>query len=416
MRFSEFGEKISGDSGIKSLMDDLGMAMSVNRDMKMLGGGNPAHIPEVQCLLRKKMADLLENGTCFEECIGNYDSPQGNHIFISGLVKLLNENYGWNITEDNVALTNGSQSAFFTLFNIFGGKFSDGSYKRILLPLAPEYIGYSDVGIHAEELFVSFKPEIEFLENNIFKYHIDFSRLDFDGNIGAVCVSRPTNPTGNVLSDFEVNKLIEITREKGLPLIIDNAYGTPFPDIVFSEAKPHFAENVITCLSLSKLGLPGVRTGIIVGPKTVISMVSQVNAIMNLAPGSFGAVLASDMVGSGEIIKMSSNVIQPYYRKKMETAVNLLKENLKGLDFFIHKPEGAIFLWIWFRGLKITSAELYERLKARGVLIISGHYFFPGLKDEWKHRDECIRLTYSQSDEAVKSGIEIIADEVRKHY
>ncbi|MHC4171128.1 MAG: valine--pyruvate transaminase, partial [Planctomycetota bacterium] len=49
------------------------------------------------------------------------------------------------------------QTAFFILFNIFAGAYEDGTHRKILFPLVPEYIGYCDVGI-AEDLFVSYKP------------------------------------------------------------------------------------------------------------------------------------------------------------------------------------------------------------------------------------------------------------------
>ena len=96
--------------------------------------------------------------------------------------------------------------------------------------------------------------------------------------------------------------------------------------------------------------------------------------------------------------------------------MSLLKEELKGVDFHIHKAEGALFLWLWLPGLAISSEELYQRLKRRGVLVISGHYFFPGLDEPWRHKDECIRVTYAQDDEVVEKGLSIIADEVRKAY
>ena len=89
---------------------------------------------------------------------------------------------------------------------------------------------------------------------------------------------------------------------------------------------------------------------------------------------------------------------------------------MAGVPFSIHKPEGALFLWLWFEGLPITTRELYERLKKRGVLVVSGHYFFPGLDEPWRHKDECIRVTYAQDDEVVEKGLSIIADEVRKAY
>jgi valine--pyruvate aminotransferase len=49
MQFSRFGQKFCGGAGITRLMDDLGAALA-DSDMLMLGGGNPAHIPEVKTL------------------------------------------------------------------------------------------------------------------------------------------------------------------------------------------------------------------------------------------------------------------------------------------------------------------------------------------------------------------------------
>ena len=69
------------------------------------------------------------------------------------------------------------------------------------------------------------------------------------------------------------------------------------------------------------------------------------------------------------------------------------------------------------RGLPITSRELYERLKARNVLVVPGNYFFYGLEDEhWAHRDECLRISFTMSEEVVEEGFRIIADEVKKAY
>lgn len=75
-----------------------------------------------------------------------------------------------------------------------------------------------------------------------------------------------------------------------------------------------------------------------------------------------------------------------------------------------------MFLWLWFEGLPVTSLELYRRLKDHGVLVVSGHYFFPGLGETWVHKDECIRVTYSQDDDDVRRGLEIIAEVVRQIY
>lgn len=415
MKISRFGQKITQTSGIGQLMDDLAIALSGGDDILMLGGGNPAQIPQVQKCFRASMENLLRDGDKFERTISSYGPPGGDHEFIEAICTLLRGEFGWDIQPKNIALTDGSQTAFFILLNIFAGTFEDGTHRRILFPLAPEYVGYCDVGI-AEDMFASYKPRIEHLDDHIFKYKIDFDRIEITDDIGAICVSRPTNPSGNVLTDTEIERLSSLARENDIPLIIDNAYGTPFPNIIFEEVRPAWDENTIFCMSLSKLGLPAARTGIVIACEEVIEMISKVNAVLSLAPGNIGPAIATDMVRTGEIITLSRDVIRPFYQNKANAVMEQVFKELEGINFHAHKPEGAFFLWLWFPELPITCEELYERLKKRGVLIIPGHYFFPGLKEQWRHKNECIRVNYSQDPATVSAGVKIIAEEVKRAY
>jgi valine--pyruvate aminotransferase len=415
MKFSDFGQKFIQDSGILRLMDDLGNAVAGNVDVIMLGGGNPSRIPEVETCLRERMAAILREPGTFERLVGNYSAPQGDQAFRALVASFLNRTLGWPVSEANIALTNGSQTAFFYLFNLFGGRFSDGSYKKILLPLTPEYIGYADVGI-SDDLFVSYRPEIEHLENRLFKYRIDFDALQVTPDIGAICVSRPTNPTGNVLTDYEIDQLHRLVKKHDIPLIIDSAYGPPFPGILYTDVQPVWDDHIVYCLSLSKLGLPGTRTGIVVAREEITSAISGANAVLSLAPGNLGAFLAFDLMKSGDIIRLSEEIIRPHYHHKAQQALNYIRDEMEGIDYHVHDPEGAFFLWLWFRDLPITSQDLYERLKRRGVLIVPGHYFFPGLVDNWRHRFECLRMNYAQDDHVVREGVRIIAEEVRRSF
>ena len=414
MKLSRFATKFTTRSGILNLMDDMGAAMAAG-DMLMLGGGNPGRIPEVEVMFRQRMQRILDTPDEFEHLIGNYGPPAGDKAFREALAALLSRTYGWNVTAQNIALTNGSQSAFFMLFNLFAGECSDGSLRKILLPITPEYIGYADAGL-IDDLFVSARPRIEQLGEHSFKYRVDFDALSMNDDIGAVCVSRPTNPTGNVLTDGEIEKLLAMCRGSDVPLIIDGAYGTPFPHLLFSDAKPIWNPQTIVCLSLSKLGLPGLRTGIILADEWIIEALGGINAIINLATGGAGAALAMDMVRDGTILDVSKDVIRPFYQHRAMQAIRTLNDALQGTDFSIHKPEGAMFLWLWLKGLPISCEALYERLKQRGVLVIAGSYFFPGLKDIWEHPDECIRITYSQDWTSVEKGLHIISEEVKRAY
>lgn len=413
MQFSKFGEKFNQYSGITQLMDDLNDGLRTPGAI-MLGGGNPAAIPAMLEYFHQASENMLSNGELLA-ALANYDGPQGKDVFVKALARLLKETYGWNISEKNISLTNGSQSGFFYLFNLFAGQQPDGSHKKILLPLAPEYIGYADAGID-EDIFVSYRPEIELLDNGLFKYHVDFEQLKVDESVAAICASRPTNPTGNVLTDEEIRKLDQLARDNHIPLIIDNAYGLPFPNIIFEDVEPFWNENTILCMSLSKLGLPGVRCGIVIANEAVTQALTNMNGIISLAPGSVGPALGHYMIEKKDLLHLSSEVIKPFYQQKSQRAVELLQAAIPDDRFRIHKPEGAIFLWLWFDALPITTMELYQRLKARGVLIVPGEYFFIGQEDNWEHAHQCLRMNYVLDDELMQKGIAIIAEEVNRAY
>ena len=416
MKFSSFGKKMTCQAGILSLMEDLGDVHSAKGEgLIMMGGGNPGYVPEFQEIIRGRLKEICDDIHLYQRLVGTYAPAQGDQDFIERLAALLQQEQGWDVGPENICLTNGSQTAFFLLFNMFAGRCPGGRKKKICLPLAPEYIGYADLGL-TEDFCVTTRPRIEFISEDMFKYHIDFDRLVIGDDIGAVCVSRPTNPTGNVVTDGEIEELSRLAEESNIPLIIDSAYGLPFPGMIYTEAATMWSDNLIVCLSLSKLGLPGIRTGIVVACEDVIKALGSMNAIMSLSPTSVGAVLTRELVSNGGIIDVSRKYIRPFYLAKKEKAVAAVREAFTDIPCKIHKPEGAMFLWLWFENLPITSLELYERLKKRGVLVVSGHYFFPGMGDGWKHRDECLRVTYSQNDEDVYRGIGIIADEVRRAY
>ena len=288
--------------------------------------------------------------------------------------------------------------------------------RRILLPLSPEYIGYADLGF-APGLFTARRSTIHELDDKLFKYGVDFDGLDEVEDIGAICVSRPTNPTGNVITDEEVDRLGAVARVRGVPLILDTAYGAPFPGILFGESTPVWDEHTVVCMSLSKLGLPGFRTGIVIANEELIEALSAATAIYCLSPGRLGPALATELIESGELLPLARDVIRPHYAGRAARAVDRLRAGLRGYPIRIHKPEGAFFLWLWMPGLPITNAALYERLKQRNVIVVSGHYFFPGREDDdWPHKRECIRISYADDWERTERGLDIIVEEVRRAY
>ena len=415
---SEFGDRLSTHTGIVELMDDLGHALAIGGDrVCMLGGGQPAHIPEIDRLWRQRLGEIASGAGELEHVLGNYEPPAGNQTFRSALARLFRQQFAWDIGPENVCVTAGGQTAFFLLFNALAGQFADGRYKKILFPLVPEYIGYANQSVRGN-LFCAAKPQIEKIGTHQFKYHVDFHRLQLTDDIAAICVSRPTNPSGNVLTDVEMRQLSDLSVKHGIPLIVDSAYGAPFPSAIYTDATPIWNQNMILTLSLSKLGLPGTRTGIVIAKEDFISKLASMTSIVGLANANLGQALVTPLIESGEILRLSREVIQPYYRVKSEQAIAWASELFDdSIPYRIHRSEGAFFLWFWFDGLPITSRALYERLKRRDVLVVPGSECFFGIDDEnWRHRDECLRVTFTMPEAKVRQGLSIIADEVKRAY
>jgi valine--pyruvate aminotransferase len=308
-----------------------------------------------------------------------------------------------------------SQSAFFLLFNLLAGDSPSGK-RRILFPLLPEYIGYANQAL-TEDMFSACLPHIEERGAHEFKYRVDFDRLKITPDIAALCVSCPTNPTGNVITEDEFTRLSGLAQQAGIPLIIDNAYGHPFPGVIHGGFQPRWEPGMIFSISLSKVGLPGLRTAMIVADPAIVKALSNMNAVVSLANGNVGQALLSGLLGDDTLLRLGRDVIKPFYRERSDFAKGVLSAALGDrVPWALHAQEGAFFLWLWLKDLPIPAAELYRRLKERKVLVIPGHYFAFGLDQPWRHPHECLRLTFSQPQNLVQEGLEIIADEAAALY
>jgi valine--pyruvate aminotransferase len=326
-------------------MDDLGRALAEpHEELFMLGGGNPALIPEVCTVWRERLQAMLDRGEAIDRMLAVYDPPQGNGRFVKAIASVLERHLGRGIPLEQIAVTAGGQSAFFALFNLLAGPSADGHTRQIVLPIAPEYIGYRDQGF-PEGIFRAFRPKLIERGGHDFRYAIAWDRLEITQETAAICVSSPTNPSGNLLEGEDLAKLAHLAASHGIPLIIDNAYGLPFPQILFRPARMLDAPNVVHVFSLSKVGLPGVRNAVVLAPEAIARRVTSVVAVTGLANPTIGQAIVTPMLENGELEKLSCEVIAPFYQRKLELARSAFAEAMHGLDYALHEAGGAMFLW-----------------------------------------------------------------------
>ncbi len=403
---TSFARQLADGAGIVDLMSDLGEALNVNPDLLFLGGGNPARIDAVEAILASHLHAIAEDADAIHQMLGVYQSPLGSERLRAALAAYF-QSLGWPVTEANIALTNGSQSAFFMLFNLF----ADGvDQRQILLPWVPEYLGYQDQVLHPG-VFRTMRPVIRCEGDNRFEYGCDFDALELSG-VTAMCVSSPANPSGKVLSTEEYQRLGALADAAGIPLILDAAYGAPFPGIVFSGTRPAWQTNRIFVLSLSKLGLPGARTGVVVADEAVIEALGSVNTVMSLASGNLGPTLLLSLLQAGTLDILCEQHVLPFYASRRRFALDCLARHLEGIPHRVHRADGAFFLWLWLPELSVPSRVLYERLKARNVLVMDGAHFFFDQAESWSHAQQCLRLTYCAEPQVFERAIEILAQEL----
>ena len=417
-KLTKIGEQMSNRTGVRAIMKDIHETLrsGSGRSFINLSPGNPVILPEVVELWKRHAKDLIDSPE-FGEVVGRYGMTQGYQPFIEAIVKDFNSRYNLALTEKNVLITSGSQSLYFFAANMLGGLRSNGKLAKILLPLCPDYTGYGGISVYPEAL-VSFKPILDINEgSHSFKYRPDFNNFKIPNDTGAVIFSRPCNPTGNVLTDSEVEKIVDLAAQVNVPVFVDSAYAPPYPALNFTEMSPILRPNVIHCLSLSKAGLPGERIGVALGDPELLERLESFESNASIHSSRFGQAIAARAINSGELGDISEKIIRPFYHSKFSVFEDALRSATPPtIPFYLHRGEGALFAWIWFRDLPIDDWSLYQKLKSNNVMVVPGSTFFPGLNEDWKHKSECIRVSLTASEQELIEGAKRIARTISEIY
>jgi valine--pyruvate aminotransferase len=415
---TQFGEEMSHLTGVRAIMKDIieTLRAGQGRAFINLSAGNPVILPEVEQLWRDSTQDLL-NSTEYGQVVCRYGTSQGYEPLVEAICNDFNQRYGLALTHRHILITPGSQALYFLAANALGGHTRSGQMKEIVLPLSPDYTGYGGISL-VPEAVKAYRPALEVDEaGHRFKYRPDFSQLQITADTGFVLFSRPCNPTGNVISDDEVRQIADLAAAHQVPVLIDSAYAPPFPALNFTEMTPLFGDNVLHCMSLSKAGLPGERVGVAIGDPAVIEVLECFQTNLCIHSSRYGQAIAARAIASGALANISEQVIRPYYQDKFAVLEAALDRAMpRSVPWYLHRGEGAIFAWIWFDHLPITDQDLYQRLKQEGVIVVPGNPFFPGLREDWPHTRQCLRISLTASATDLTHAVERLAKVVDELY
>jgi len=210
----------------------------------------------------------------------------------------------------------------------------------------------------------------------------DFS-LDRDAMLAAIArhdpavvfLAYPNNPTGNLFDRSTMEAILDAS--SGL-VIVDEAYHAFAGRSFMNELETY--DNLLVMRTVSKLGLAGLRLGLLAGDRRWLNEFNKVRLPYNintLTQASARFVLQQDEF----LQQQTANIV--YERSRLADALM----NLAGIHVW---PSSANF--ILFRTEKHDAGEIFEGLKRAGILIKKLDGSHPLLQN-------CLRVTVGLPEE-----------------
>ena len=189
-----------------------------------------------------------------------------------------------------------------------------------------------------------------------------------------VFLAYPNNPTGNLWRRDQLDEIIALA--PGL-VVMDEAYA-PFASQSFMESLGQH-ENLLVMRTLSKMGLAGLRLGLLSGSVDWLAELNKVRLPYNI--NVLTQASTEFALGQREVFDQQAQRI----REDRQVLYDRLN-TLPGIKAF---PSEANF--ILFRTPKGRANEIFESVKRQGILVkkLSGHALL----------EDCLRVTVGKADE-----------------
>lgn len=289
------------------------------------------------------------------------------------------------VSEDNVIVTPGGR---FAVFSAITSLLKAGQELIAIEPMWPAYKECADfigakTSILKTTLESKWTPDTKMLEEMI------------SSSTKMIVLNYPNNPTGKILDNQTMRKIISIAKDNGVYLLSDEVY-TDYAFKKFESVNEYNYEKSIVVGSFSKRhAMTGFRVGYAVANNDIISKMTKVQAvsITSVAEPMQQAALAA----FGNDPSENVNII----KKRLE----FMSAKLKGIRLRFLEPDGAMYIYP-----EIPTEEdipLVERMLERGVALAPGS----GFGDTYK---KFVRISACQVEEMLEKGLDIMASVIRE--
>jgi aminotransferase len=233
------------------------------------------------------------------------------------------------------------------------------------------------------------------------EWRVDFAGLNkaISKKTKALLITSPNNPTGNVLTKAELNKIAQLAEEHNLLVISDETYDyLTYDEVQHISALtlPQFRQRFIVCFSCSKkYSMSGWRVGFVCAEAGIIQQLQKVHdATVVCVPTISQLAAISAIEGPEDYLKEHLAI----YEQRRQTIGERLDRLASVFEYIL--PQGAYYIFPKIKNQNIDDVNFcLEVLKSAKVAIVPGSAFGPSGKGHF-------RMVFGVAEEEIHRGFD----------
>lgn len=373
-----------------SAVRDL-FAAATNPDIISLSGG----MPDVR-LLPTSAVKKATRAACEGERAASlqYGATNGRLETRQVFCNLMRD-IGVRVKPDEVLITTGAQEAL----DLMGKTFVDPG--DVIYTEGPTYLG-------ALQAFSAYEPDVHCIPFDDEGMRMDLLEEDLK-KVGKgrakflYTIPNFQNPGGVTMVPARRKRLLELSEEYGFMVIEDDPYGRLRYDGGHVIPLKALSSNVVYLGTISKIFAPGLRTGWIAAPKSVLAKINLVKQGTDLCGSSFDQVVVEHYFTDTPWEKTLQKFVRTY-KTRRDAMLSALDEFFPPEATWTH-PEGGFFVWVTLPEYVDTASMLSVALDA-GVTYTPGDGFYP----DGERGKNSMRLAFCyESPENIREAIHRLA-------
>lgn len=313
----------------------------------------------------------------------------------SAIARDLGRSHGVETGADGVVVSAGAKQALFNALFVL-----TGPGDRVLIPV-PYWTSYPEI----VQLARAEPVPVRGSEEN--GYRVGPEELDavWDPSVRAVILNSPSNPSGSMYRQEELEAIARWARDRGVWLISDEIYARlcyvadRAPGLL--DLSPDLREQAVVINGASKaFAMTGWRIGYSYTAPDVAARMSalQSHTTSNAATPSQHAALAAFTATADQAKELKAMATE--FRARRDLVVERLQQRLPDTGFVA--PEGAFYLFFrvdrWFDADRPDSVALCKALiEEAGVALVPGSAFGD---------DRYVRLSFAASRQELEAAFE----------